>query len=58
MAGHANVGKRRHLRFLIYMEAATLQINPTGTSNGVWLAVFCPTTHPGLRTGMRRNHHG
>ncbi len=28
MAGHANVRKRRHLRFLVYMEAASVEINP------------------------------
>lgn len=31
MAGHANVRKRRHLRFLVYMEAASMEINPMGT---------------------------
>jgi hypothetical protein len=31
MAGHANVENGDILRFLIYMEAASIQINPMGT---------------------------
>ena len=46
MAGRAHVENGEISPVLIYMEAASIQINPMGTLNGAWLPMFRPTTNP------------
>ena len=48
------MSKGRHLRLLVYMEAASTKINRWAHSTGARLPVFCPATNPARRHGHER----